>query len=428
MSNQSQSKKSADLEGRAQALDRTIAAYADAPQSLREDLASAEQRLGLAHLAGVACNCGLCGAMAQAEVDVNEILATAHLLGAECGCARCMALAAPVDEGHCPGPGTPQFNQAELERLVNEGGGGGEGGEGDAPAGPEGDPQGAAPEGSATLERATAAVDIAAAEAQIAAQVASQFEQQALSANELAFANMLTAAAEVAAHAGVVVPAKPAGFPGTLGLTTWNYGTWTYPDLKVDVAERAKGKAKEWVGKIQATTVKDATHSAVAAPTGKHKYDTVSVPVAGKATNFDVYLDITAAYYGKIRDAEQEHLNDLLHAYNLSIKAAGDAVNSLTAAEYIGTSNADAETKAKAAVAGKLHASLGSDPANWRTQLRTLATMTISGRDNLGWHTFGLDTAAAKLVVDVKAKTITHGLNDGTTSINAAPSATVVHF
>jgi hypothetical protein len=450
MSIEAKQKQSRDPEARADVVRQTVRAYADDATAFTRDLSRAESQIGNSHLAGSKeCNCGLCGAVARA--DLSEVLASAHLIGEQaCGCARCMALAALADEAACPGPGTPRLDVAELQRKVD----------GDEqPAAPGAQP-GAQPaagpaahagiEGRATAGGGGAAADVEMSSAEVAAvaaEVAAEFAATPRP-NEAylgALASLFSATAEMAAYAGSVSAAKPAGFPGTLGLTSWSYGSWTYPSLALTSTERAKPAApappapvgpapapvppaKEWVTKIGATTVADATHSCVASPAGKHKYTTQSLKVKGVPTTFNVQLEITPGYHTKISDAEQEHLNDLLLAYNLSIKAAGDAVNSLVAAEYVAATQTDAETAAKAAVAGKLHASLTASPATWRSQLIALCGMTISGRDGKGWHTFGLVNSGPTVVVDPVALTITHGLDDGTTSINTAGSPAVVHF
>src|SRR5207302_263121 len=119
-----ESKRSPE-EARAESIRETVRGYADDVGAFARDLARAQVEMGASHVAGgKECNCGLCGAVANANMD--EVLASAHLIGGqECGCARCAALSA-LAEGYCPGPdNTTLGNIPELQKMVDGQDGGG---------------------------------------------------------------------------------------------------------------------------------------------------------------------------------------------------------------------------------------------------------------------------------------------------------------
>jgi hypothetical protein len=248
---------------------------------------------------------------------------------------------------------------------------------------------------------------------------------------------------DIMALAGTVVSGFPDGFAnGILGLCKWNWDAFTYPELNVTVEEE-KGdiipgsgwggdipligdwveemtsdrEASTFKAKISPTVAKDMTCDVKATPEGKHKgrglKETITLAGATTPTTFDVELEVTGAYHSKIVAAEQEHVDDLVMAYNLSIKAAADAVNSLVSQSFTGTSKADAEKKAKDAVGAKLNPKLGTDPANWRAVLMQLGNLTITQRDQASTHTFGRVYDESK--ADLKNKILPETLNDGST-------------
>ena len=238
-------------------------------------------------------------------------------------------------------------------------------------------------------------------------------------------------------HAGTNSWAKPGGFPGTLGLTTVT-NAFVGPKFDINLAERQKVSSSpsiggfiewatgtgptEWVATVNATSSTDATHPCVSSPAGEHKTGTKMVNVKGTPTAYDTYLKITPAYAGKIWAAEDEHLSDALLAYNLSLKKAADEVNKLVGPMWVADTKADAKAGPEGRLRAAMPAKLGIDPAVWRTAVWQLCLMTISGRDNLGYHTFYTSEQAP----DHAGKKVVSTLTDGTTQIGTHTSASVV--
>jgi hypothetical protein len=212
-----------------------------------------------------------------------------------------------------------------------------------------------------------------------------------------------------------VSPGKPRGFPGVLGLATWNYGNFTYPDLKVTTAKQADNT---YNATVDATTATDAATSAVATPQGVHVMGGTTVDPGGSRVRLKNMLGVSAAAAGQITAAEQEHLDDVTQAFTITIKAAADVVNGLGGQIFNDAKKADAIKAAKKAVKDGLDPKLGDNPRTWRSMLRTCASLTVSGRDRSRWHTF--DSFADASDIDLAAKTITYQVlpnpNVGTTS------------
>lgn len=233
--------------------------------------------------------------------------------------------------------------------------------------------------------------------------------------------------------------AKPGGFPGTLGLTTVR-NAFVGPKFEIEAVERDKVTgppsvggfidyvlgtgAKEWVATVKPTSATDATHPCVSSPAGEHKTGTTMINVKGVPTAYDTFLEITPAYAAKIWAAEDEHLADAQRAYDISLQKAADEVNRLAAPglKWVADTKADAEQGPKGALQTAMPAKLGIDPVAWRTAVWNLCLLTISGRDNLGYHTFYTSAAAP----DHASKKVVSTLTDGTTQIGSHSSASVV--
>jgi hypothetical protein len=320
----------------------------------------------------------------------------------------------------CPG-----IDPGEIDRLVNEAV---EkiAASGAAPAGRADPAGGAAPEGGGAAPESAAAQPSTLA-ADVDEHMQADIEQmvQGFTAGLMAREDDL--------YAGSVAWAKPPGFPGTLGLTTppWSAsgGSYGHPNLDFDVvnATVAPGAAgpSAFIAKIKPTTSTDATHPCVASPAGDHSIGTIAVPNgAAPAVTCNVVFQITTAFANQIRDAEQEHLDDLLVAYQISLQAAATAVNALAGTTYIGATEPDARAKGQTAVAAKLPAKLTSNPATWRTMVLDLGRLSGSLRDALGRHSFGADAPN----VDLAAKKVTVKINAGTTSIGTHSSASLISY
>jgi len=230
-----------------------------------------------------------------------------------------------------------------------------------------------------------------------------------------------TDAGDQVGHAGTVTDGKPSGFPGVLGLATWNYGKFTYPKLEL---ESAKQPDKSYNTTIKPTTSKDAATSAVATPVGTYNIgqQTIQNPDTNKNVNMKKILDVDAAAAGQIKAAEQEHLDDVTQAYTITLKAAEDAVNA-NAGPFNAPKKADAEKAAKDAVKGALDPKLGANPRTWSSMLQTAANLTRSNRDAKKWHTFNYTAQAND--IDFSAKTVTYHV-DNNPNVGSVSSADLI--
>lgn len=252
-----------------------------------------------------------------------------------------------------------------------------------------------APEGTATALLAAADVDLSALRPQLPT-------------------TAWTAQTEL--MAGTCVPGYPAGYPGVLGLTTYNVMSFGRPDAKIKVTHSTPGPTGQgpsaFIAQFETTTSKDATWPCVASPAGTKKVGTVQVPTKGGGqVAVDLYMEITAAIHGQIMHAEEEHLADLLLAYQLGLEKPAQAVNALAGQNFVAGDEAAAKTQAKKALADKLDPKLTADPMRWLAVTAALCALSGTRRDAKGTHTFVDDPATMK--VDAANKKVTIGLKPG---------------
>ncbi len=233
------------------------------------------------------------------------------------------------------------------------------------------------------------------------------------------------------AHSGTVSDGVPAGFPGVFGLATWSYGAFTYPDLKI-TARASEGieedgvPADQFVAEVATTTSADAATSAIATPAGTYPLKSKStITYNSKPVQVDGEVVVDAAAAGQIRVAEQEHLDDVSYAYEITLKAAEAAVNAAAAYSLprYAKSKAEAIKIAKDQVKDALDPKLGADPATWRAMLRTCAELSKSGRDRSGWHTFS--AAAGNGDIDIAKKFATFRVQPNA-NVGSTPSSTLI--
>ncbi|MBA3394866.1 MAG: hypothetical protein H0T89_19625 [Deltaproteobacteria bacterium] len=224
-------------------------------------------------------------------------------------------------------------------------------------------------------------------------------------------------------HSGTVTAGKPAKFPKVFGLASWNFGKFTYPDLKIDTAQQPD---KSWDATIKTTTSTDAPTSAIATPAGVYPLggnEQVFNPTVNKKVPLKKQLGIRASAAAQIVVAEQEHLDDITQAYNITLKAAEAAVNAQASKAFNAASKKAAQKLATDSVKAALDPKLTADPKKWRAMLQTCANLTKSGRDASGWHTF--DSFADVGDIDFTAKTITYQVINNP-KVGSTPSATLI--
>jgi len=122
--------------------------------------------------------------------------------------------------------------------------------------------------------------------------------------------------------------------------------------------------------------------------------------------NRHIYVEVSAAIATLNRQAEQEHCDDMVRAYDLTLGAAQTALTTAVAGNpYAGATSADAVTAARDAITNGLHVRLQAvfnnnidvntatvDNAAFGTALGTLyenlCALSGMGRDAPGLHTF----------------------------------------
>jgi hypothetical protein len=131
---------------------------------------------------------------------------------------------------------------------------------------------------------------------------------------------------------------------------------------------------------FQRTTSQDATHESFYPAPGLH----AKPAQAGRRAN--EFWEVTDDLSNLVREGEQEHLNDALRAYELTYKRVENEINRLVGRQFGPADSPAAATEMAVAELGRrLPAQLGTNPANWVTQLDRLLQMSKS-RDTALWH------------------------------------------
>lgn len=122
-------------------------------------------------------------------------------------------------------------------------------------------------------------------------------------------------------------------------------------------------------------------------------------PFGAGPGNRQVYADLTAANSNLSRMAEQEHLDDLRRAFQITLGIADGAYDDAVAhGPYAGATAPLAQAAAEAGINGFIAARaaiLGTAPFTIATNLAALyqakQALTNTGRDGVGLHTFDID-------------------------------------
>ncbi len=261
-------------------------------------------------------------------------------------------------------------------------------------------------------------------------------------------------------RAGTNSWAKPGGFPNTLGLVT-PQNTFGVPKFDFDVKQQQKVVAPtpgstpapgttpapgggtttspaptgggtapqlEFVAAVRPTAATDAVHPCVSSPAGDHDIGTQAVPVSdGKTTKMETYkkiLRISPSFASRIWAAEDEHLADLLYAYQISIEKAATEVNNLAkSGPWTGPTEADAKKQPTDKLAAALPAKLSANAATWGAVVWSLVWLSAY-RDQQGWHSFGTTAGT----VDHGKKEIVIELTNGTTQVGTHSTPSVISY
>lgn len=239
------------------------------------------------------------------------------------------------------------------------------------------------------------------------------------------------------AFSGAVSSSKPGGFPNPMGQAKWDYAGFTYPDLKLKTekildhgdGDPSKPGVAAWNTEVQPTTSADAATSAVATPAGVYAWPAAGTHTLRDEKNRKVVLkkqiDVSAAAAAQIKDAEQEHLDDVTQAYTITLKSAETAVNAVATTFFTDQDKAKSIKMAKDAVKDALDPKLGSDPKQWRAMLRTCAELTKSGRDASKWHSFDLFADVNAGAADFTKKLLTYKVLPNS-NVGSTSSATLI--
>ncbi|HEX8407939.1 MAG TPA: hypothetical protein VF883_03675 [Thermoanaerobaculia bacterium] len=195
--------------------------------------------------------------------------------------------------------------------------------------------------------------------------------------------------------------------PGDFGITTNPTGYLT-PQFTIAAQNGAGG----WTAQIAITrNAHEGTNDA--RYLGAGFYSTGVMFIGGGAltgylpgpNNRQIYVEVSAAIANLNRQAEQEHCDDMVRAYDLTLGAAQTALATAVAGNpYAGATSADAVTAARDAITNGLHARLqavfnNNIDVNTATVNATFGTalgqlyddlcaLSGTGRDGLGLHTF----------------------------------------
>lgn len=223
---------------------------------------------------------------------------------------------------------------------------------------------------------------------------------------------------------GGVAAALPAGFPEVKGLTSWD-GQPKGPELRITSTETvAKNGKSTWTAKIERTTSKDQSITAVAAPAGEYDLQK-KAPVQngeGEDAQYDEWLKVSGADHSMIVRGEQEHVDDCKLAYTLTLKAVENAINAVAGQSFKGPDQATAEKKARDAVEKRLPAKLKQIEGTMGVMAQLIETARAA-RDDTGYHT--LDTTFDSQ--DDKGQKLWSKLKKGgSAAIGSKPSASIV--
>ena len=198
-------------------------------------------------------------------------------------------------------------------------------------------------------------------------------------------------------------------------------GAFTCPAFITKTITKKKG---EFFAKVQPTTAKDATHEAYYPGQGYHKrlISGSNKQVIGGKTYYH-YVAISRKMSDLIRNGEQEHLNDVLRAYNITYKLIADRINSIAGRRFGPAKTPyNAEVIAINELKRKLPKQLGTHPAKWVKMLDTLLKATHI-RDDKKWHAVenGPSKIRRNMIIWPLQKT-------NTTRIGTVPSNRIVNY
>src|SRR5262249_15789099 len=174
------------------------------------------------------------------------------------------------------------------------------------------------------------------------------------------------------------------GGAGTLGWTYFPSG-FKAPDFDFNTTMGAGAGAASGLNWTCDPTLKSNASEGTADSfyTSAGKYNS-----GRKESNKDVYYNFSPTTSSLIKTGEQEHCDDHMEAYKISLQEAESVLKQNVVGKTFGpaASESDAENLALKAIDDNLnHKALGSDKTKWADTYRTLFKKT-SMRDRSKWH------------------------------------------
>jgi hypothetical protein len=207
---------------------------------------------------------------------------------------------------------------------------------------------------------------------------------------------------------------------GTLGVTMPTTG-YKAPDFEFNSRNIGASDAPpQWVARptlTQSAYIGDA--DAYNPSSGMHD-------MGRKESGLDVYYKFNNVMFGKVRDAEQEHIDDAKHAYKISLKEAEDVLNAHVIGKDFGPKATEGEVEQEVldtVTANLTHAGLGNDKTQWGAKYMMLDAKTLSERDNKGGHTFGTTKRRS-----ITAGKVTYTVTAGTNNVGSVSSASIIKY
>lgn len=179
---------------------------------------------------------------------------------------------------------------------------------------------------------------------------------------------------------------------GTAGGLTLrkNAAAFTTPVFTTTNRHQRTNGRNQHFATVQPTQTADVIHDSFYPGPGDHEFPAVAPALAGGASRYQSFYRISPALSNLIRQGEQEHLDDLQRAYELTYSLIARVINQISQREF-GPANTpnEADQLAEQTLARLLPAALGSHPINWPRMLDRLLDMTET-RDRQGWHSLSI--------------------------------------
>jgi hypothetical protein len=209
---------------------------------------------------------------------------------------------------------------------------------------------------------------------------------------------------------------------GAGGLTQIpNAAAYAFPQFHTRTSGKKVGIRSEFYATVEPVTAADVDIASFYPSPGDHVVPGAVQREEGRVLQH--YWRITRQMSDRIRQGEQEHLDDARRAFDLTVGAVAAAINSLVGRQFgPAESPLAAEALAEDALRRALPATLSTEPRNWVKVLDRLLLQTKK-RDTEGWHSLTYNPLSQEGNRVIREVTTT-----GKTRIGAVPSSEVVNY